>query len=284
MTTLNLQEVSNLSSLVSSQAIVTPLGDPYTIGISGMIFDIVGRVSVKASAEITDHFVEANYAVQDHMALKPLMVTMEGKAAELVNVYQPSLLQRIYTTLTGLIPLAGYAPTFNVQDSQFYAQMNKIAQLGQNIVNTASTAFQIFSAVATLVTKQQSVFQFLLNMRNSRQLCTVETPFAIFENMLIEDLDCEQNEETTKISEFSLRFKQILTVNSVQGTAIVSSTDTQNAGSTSIIPPAASVGLQSYVVNPVSLGSGFGSSTNANGANLDVNNTLLSVYQQQSSL
>lgn len=284
MTTLDIQEASNLASFVANQAIISPLGDPYTIGISGLIFDIVGRVSVKAAADVTDHFVEANYAIQDHVALKPLIVTMDGKAAELVNVFQPNVLQEIFSEITGLIPLAGLAPTFNIQDSQFYAEMNNIAQLGQNIVNTSSTAYQIFSAVATLVTRQQSVFQFLINMRNTRQLCTVETPFAIFENMIIEDLDCEQTEDTTKISDFSVRFKQILTVNSVQGTAIVSSTQNQNSGSTSTIPPAASVGLQPYVANPVSLGSGFGSSSNQNGENLDVNNTLLSTYQQQADI
>lgn len=264
MSDLNVQDVSNLVASITNQAIVTPLGDPYTIGISGLIFDIVGRVNVKASSDVTDHFVEQNYAIQDHVALKPIIVTMEGKAAEVVAVYQPSILQSIFTALEGLIPLPGLAPSFNAQDSQFYAAMASVAQLGQNLVNTALNAFQIFQNAMTLVTKQQSAYQFLINMRNNRQLCTVETPFAIFENMIIEDLDCDQTEETTKISQFIVRFKQIQTVASVQGTSNANSTDTQNTGSTSTIPPAASVGLQPYVSNPVSLGSGFGTSVDTN--------------------
>lgn len=270
-----IQDISNLVASVASQAIVKPLGDPYTIGISGLIFDIVGDVGIEVNSDITDHFVEANYAIQDHWAQKPVIVTMQGYAAEVVSIYQPSLLQQIFQAVGGLLPLPGLAPTFNVQDTQFYAQMNSISQLGQNIVTTTLNAFQVFANAATLVTKQQSVFQFLFNMWQTRQLATVETPYAVFENMAIESLRPSQSGETTKISEFIVRFKQIQTVSAVQGTSNAESTDTQNAGTTSTIPPAASEGLQSYVANPVSLGSGYGT--------LTPTNTMLGVYQNQAS-
>ena len=273
---LDIQDASNLVSLVANQAIVQPYGDPYTIGISGLIFDIVGRVSVKASSDVTDHFVEANYAIQDHVALKPMIVTMEGKAAELVQSYNSNFLQQIFSALGGLSPLLGLGPTFNKQDAMVYSQISTVASLAQNVVNTAQSIFAIFSGAATIVTRQQTVFQYLIGMRNARQLCTVETPYAVFENMIIEDLDCEQTEETTKVSSFHVRFKQILTVQAIQGTSSVGSTDSQNSGTVSTVPPAADVGLQPYVSNPVSLGSGYGT-------NVSTSSTL-SIFQNQAGL
>ena len=270
------QEASNLISSVANQAIVSPLGDPYTIGISGLIFDIIGEVGVEINSDITDHFVEANYAIQDHWAQKPIIVTMQGYAAELVRIYQPNILQQIFSDLTGLQPLGILAPSFNVQDNEFYSEIDTITQLGQNLVNTTLNAFQLFQNAATLVTRQQTVFQYLLNMWQQRILATVETPFAVFENMAIESIRPSQNAETTKISEFIVRFKQILTVDAVQGTSNASSTETQNAGTTSTIPPTPSQGLVPYVASAVSLGSGYGTAVPTN--------DMLSVFQNQASL
>ena len=270
---LDVQSASNLVSLVANQAIVQPYGDPYTIGISGLIFDIVGRVSVKASADVTDHFVEANYAIQDHVALKPMIVIMEGRAAELVQTYGGNFIQQIFSALGGLSPLPGFGPTFNTQDAQVYSEVSTVAALTQNVVNSVQSIFAMFSNYSTIVTKQQTVFQYLIGMRNARQLCSVETPYAVFENMVIEDLDCEQNEETTKVSTFVVRFKQILTVASIQGTASASSTDSQNAGTTSTVPPSPAQGLTPYTSNPVSLGSGYGTTVSTS--------TLLGVIQNQ---
>lgn len=258
MANLVYQEASNLISSVANQAIISPLGDPYTIGISGLIFDIIGDVGVEIDSDITDHFVEANYTIQDHWAQKPIRVTMQGYAAELVSVFQPNIIQEIFSALSGLVLLPGLAPTFNVQDSQFYAQMNAIAQLEQNIVNTTLNAFQIFNNASTLVTRQQTVFQFLLNMWQQRILATVETPYAVFENMAIESIRPTQSGDTTKVSEFIVRFKQIQTVNSIQATPNASSTNTQNTGTTSSQNPIAGGVAQSYSAPTVNLGNTTG--------------------------
>jgi hypothetical protein len=269
----NVQEASNLVSLVANQAIVQPYGDPYTIGISGLIFDIVGRVSVKATADVTDHFVEANYAIQDHVALRPIIVTMEGRAAELVDYFSPGTLEQIFSAVGGLGTLAGLGPTFNVQAAQVYSEISSVASLAQNIVNTAQSLFEIIQGGMTVVTKQQTVFTQLMSMRNSRQLCQVETPYGVFEDMIIEDLDCEQTEETTKVSNFTIRFKQILTVQAVQGTSSAGSTDSQNSGTTSTLPGTPADGLIPYTADAVSLGSGYGVTTPTD--------TMLGVFQNQ---
>ena len=281
MSDLTLQTASELVGAVVNQAIVSPLGDPYTIGISGLIFDIVGEVDAVIDSDITDHYVEQNYAIQDHIALKPVIINMRGTAAELVSVYQPNLISTIFTLVAGIVPLSGLAPVFNVQDQEFYNELNSVTQLGENVVNTTLTTFQIFNQAVTLVTKQQTVFQFLLNMRNTRQLCTVETPWAVFTQMAIQTIRPAQSEETTKQTDFLVTFKQIQTVSSIKATNNVNSTTSQNTGSLSNTPPVYGGSLAEQTSPTVNLGSDPGVTTDANGNTYSVASVSQNIYTQQ---
>jgi hypothetical protein len=49
------------------------------------VFDIATDWSVELNSDITDYYVEDNTAVQDHIALKPKMVTISGYQGELVT-------------------------------------------------------------------------------------------------------------------------------------------------------------------------------------------------------
>lgn len=276
------QLAANLVSSVVNQAIVRPLGDPYVIGVSGLILDIIDDVEVLIDSDITDHYVEQNYAIQDHIALKPIRVTLHGYAAEQVNVFSPSVFATIFNTITGLVALGGLGPNFNTQDQEFYNVLNNTSQLGSNVVNAATSIFSLFNNAATLVTRQQSVYQFLYNMWQTRQLCTVETPYVIFQNMAIESIRATQPGASTLISEFIVTFKQILTVASIQGTTSVDSTQSQNTGSTSNAIPQAGGSFGSMVAAPVNLGQTAGiDNLPASQVQLSVANTSQTTYVQQ---
>lgn len=284
MSVLTPQNGANFLTSVVNQAIISPLGDPYTIGISGLIFDIVGDVGVKASSNITDNFVEQNYSIQDHWAQKPLIVTMRGYAAEQVSVFTPNVIQQIFAAVSGLVPLSGLGPNFNLQDLEFYNSLNSVAQLGQNVINSVSSIFQLFNQAATLITRQQSVFQFLLNMWQTRQLATVETPYAVYQNMAIDDLDAVQTEETTLVSEFTIRFKQIMTVSSISATNNVNSTTTQNTGTTSNTTPVFGGAAAPLSLPTTNLGNDQGLDSDVNGNNYSVASVSQSTYLQQITL
>lgn len=281
MNPLSPQGAANLISAVVNQAIVRPLGDPYTIGISGLIFDIVSVVDLRIASDITDHYVEQNYAIQDHWAQKPIIVTVKGYAAEKVSIFIPNILSPLFTAITGLTPLAGLAPQFNTQDAQFYNTLQNVAQLGKNVVNTAMSVFQVFDQAATMVTRQQSVFNFLMSLWQSRTLCTVETPFAIFNNMAIELILPSQPEETTLISEFVVTFKQIKTVASITGTANVNSLASANSGSTSTNPTIPGGTFADITANTVNLGNDSGTANDQNGDPFTVASVSQNIYTQQ---
>lgn len=281
---IDIQSAANLTSSVVNQAIIRPLGNPNLIGISGLVLDIIDDEEIMIDSDITDHYVEQNYAIQDHIALKPIRFSLHGYAAELVNVPTPNVLNSIFTAIAGLVTLAGLAPQFNTQDSQFYGSLNNVAQLESNVVGQTLTAFALFGFKSTLVTRQQTVYQFLYNMWQTRQLCTVETPFAIFENMAIESIRALQSGASNAISDFTVTLKQILTVNSITATNNANSTVTQNTGSSSNASPVFGGAAAPLSAPPVNLGVDSGIGVDASGNTFSVASVSQSTYIQQLQL
>ncbi len=277
-----IQNAQNLVSSVVNQFIVRPLGAPNIIGISGFIFDVLDDEEVIIDSDITDHYVESNYAIQDHIALKPVRFTLRGYVAELVDDL-PNSLASIYNRVKGLQTLGGLAPQFNTQDSQFYSQVNDTVQKVTNVINQAKSAYQLFGDSSTTSNKQQKVYQYFFNMWKTRQLCKVETPFAVFDNMAIESIRAIQSGSTRFISDFTITFKQILTVNSIVLTPSVGSLLSQNLGSVSnsLLSPG---GVFKQTVAAISnLGTDAGTPTNKQGFVLTVANTLNTRYLQQAA-
>lgn len=77
----DLDLIASLSTL-NKKAIVRPDNPP--AGVAGFLFDIVGDETVMLTSEITDHYVEDNTAIQDHVALAPEQITLKGTVGELV--------------------------------------------------------------------------------------------------------------------------------------------------------------------------------------------------------
>lgn len=77
-------ELDILESLseLEQKAIIRPNNPPP--GIAGFLFDIPGDEWIELESQITDHYTEANTAIQDNIALSPEKVTVKGIIAELV--------------------------------------------------------------------------------------------------------------------------------------------------------------------------------------------------------
>ncbi len=277
------QNANNLVASVVNQAIVRPLGMPNLTGVSGLVMDILEDEEIIADSDITDHYVEQNYAVQDHIALKPIRFTLRGYVGELVDAF-PNALATIFTQVAGLSTLGGLAPQFNVQDTQFYAALNNVAQLSTNVINQVKNAYQLFNQSSTATNKQQTVYQYFFNMWKTRQLCTVETPFAIFENMAIESLRALQSGETNIISEFTITFKQIQTVSSITFSSNAGSLLSQNTGSISNLPLLGGGRFEQIIASPVNLGTDAGTANTANGSPISVASISQNIYLQQAGL
>lgn len=274
------QNVKDLVSNVVDKFVVRPLGSPNQTGISGYVFDVIDDEEVSVDSDITDHYVEANYAIQDHIALRPIRFTLRGFVGELVDDF-PNALATIYTQAKGLLSLGGLLPTFNTQDAEFYAKLNNIVQLGTNVVNQANNIFSLFNSSSTTATRQQKAFQYFLGMWQTRQLCKVETPFAIFENMAIENIRALQSGATRIMSDFTITFKQIQTVSSVISFNTVNSLMTSNTGTISLTPLIAGGRFQQIIANGANLGTDNCTDSDTLGNLITVGNVSLSTFKPQ---
>jgi hypothetical protein len=212
-------DISSLVSNIVNQAIVRPMGGSGSNGINGFVFDIAGDEETSFDSEITDHFIEKNYSIQDHIALRPPRFTVTGFVGELNDIFQIAFLN-VLTTVQSMGMLGEYTPQFTIQATQIYNKIQAIASQVGTVLNEASNIYSTFIGVSTAATRQQSAYNFFVNLWLDRTLCSVETPWAVWPNMAIENIRILQRDGNKYVSEFSVTFKQIRVV-STQSTSLI---------------------------------------------------------------
>ena len=73
---------ANVFSSFANAAIVKPKDFQ---GIAGFVFGGVDSEEIDLENEITDHFIEDNTAIQDHVSIRPNIITLRGYVGELVS-------------------------------------------------------------------------------------------------------------------------------------------------------------------------------------------------------
>lgn len=201
-------QTTNLIEQIITQAVVRPTGNPGLTGISGFLFDIVGSEDVSIDSDITDHYVEENYAIQDHIALRPERFTVKGYAGEIYDRFSDGV-KVAMTVLDKLAILSTMAPEFAAQAEQLYSSLVSGSLNVSQIINTGTSLYDIFVQAITTSTRQQAAFNYFYALWKSRTLCTVETPWNVFTDMAIESIRGHQGEDSKYISDFSVTFKKI---------------------------------------------------------------------------
>lgn len=240
--------LSNLV-LVSPQAIIgyAPQNPPNAEGSSStdqkppaFLFHYEGEQTVTLESDITDHYVEDNTAVQDQIALKPETISTHGFIGELNDVTPPGL-SFLKTAASKLTVIGAYAPELTVSALIAYSEAFLLYQVAANAANAAVSAWSSLSNVVTgsngqeeivagsgvltagsVQNKQQIAFQKFYGYWRTRTLFTVQTPWAVFQNMAIRSLRAIQDADTNVITDFELTFKMIrnAATSVVQGVAV----------------------------------------------------------------
>ena len=199
---------------------------------SAILFHYEGEQTVQFESDITDHYIENNSAIQDMISIKPEIITTHGFIGEL-NDIAPYPLQLLQQAASKLTAIAAYQPQLSATALLAY---NEAFQAYQVAVNAAQSAVSAYQSIAGLVSgsgttqsvignnglngsssflasftqsKQQAAFQQFWGYWNSRTLFTVQTPWAVFQNMAIMKLRAIQSAETNVITDFEVTFKRI---------------------------------------------------------------------------
>lgn len=192
-----------------------------------LLFNYEGEQSAISRADITDHFSEENISLQDQIALKPVIITTNGFIGELNNV-APVGLQTLQALANKMTFISAYTPiisetaliAYNEAAFLYATTVNAAKSLvntfsflnnqgGLNVIGSNGLQNPISTGFFQTQTQQQIYYQQFYFYQQTRRLFTVQTPWAIFQNMAIESLRSIQDAETDMVTDFELTFKQM---------------------------------------------------------------------------
>lgn len=189
-----------------------------------LLFHYEGENTSTFESDITDHFVEDNTAIQDQIALKPVIVTVQGFVGELNDIPPNKVLQAAYVAANKLTTISAYSPVLSTTALIAYNEALFAYQTAANLAQTAVSAYSSItgsgSSGTSVIganginpqpnqTQQQIYYQQFFYYWGNRILFTIQTPWAIFQDMAILSVRAIQQAETTMISDFEVKFKQI---------------------------------------------------------------------------
>jgi len=196
--------------------IVTPLN---AFGFGGFLFDVEGETSVNLTAEITDHYLEDNSAVQDHIAIRPKKLTLKGYVGELVHRNEEedgAIIQKVTQKLT---VASQYLPTLSAATKQIQDAKREALEDGVSLedvrldsINRITDYYAFARNVLTPVSKQQQAYMYFKALHEGKFLVSVQTPFEFMNRMAIESVSAKQDEGSRFVSDFTIVLKEIRTV------------------------------------------------------------------------
>src|SRR6185312_16330550 len=109
-----------------------------------LLFHYEGEQSVSIESDVTDHYVEDNTAVQDHIALRPETITVHGFIGELNDVV-PTALVPLQILANKLTTISSYTPQLSVTALLAYNTAFALYQTAANAANSAVSAWNALS-------------------------------------------------------------------------------------------------------------------------------------------
>jgi hypothetical protein len=186
-----------------------------SVGQGGYFFHLPTEETVTFTSDVTDHYIEDNTSMQDHVAMKPRIVTTGGYIGELNNV-TPKLLAPLKEVLNRLGTVTAYVPVLAVASQRAY----NTAEQTYRAFLKAQRAFLMATGTDSvkkelMQTEQQKAYKQFYDWWKARTLFKVQTPYEAIENMVIMSLRVTQSESDKNSSMFELTFKEIRTAKSV---------------------------------------------------------------------
>lgn len=218
-----------------NQYVVTPLN---AFGVGGFVFDIEGETIANLSTEITDHYLEDNTPIQDHIAVRPKRFTLKSYVGELVfrqddstNTPIEQLTQKL-TVIDALLPVLSPAVTQLKEFIDGDRNTLSIDALSSQTVNKVADYYALVKNLGQTNSRQQNAYFYFKSLMEQKILLSVQTPFEFLSNMAIESIQALQAEESKYISDFTIVLKQIRTVSelSIQSNTPSGSSNLPNVG------------------------------------------------------
>lgn len=210
---------ATFTAIPSGQAYVDGLVNKYVLrtkssaGIGGFLFDYQGDVNVSLEADITDHYAENNTAVQDHVALRPIEITLRGFVSELTLPKPQGVAGALAAAQSALTQVNAYLGKYTPGVAQTLSTVITQVQSTVNTINQtlakAQNIISLFPGAPPTATKQAKAYSQLFTAMQQKLPMTVDTPYRVLHNMIIKRITFVQPEDTKSWSDISVTLKQI---------------------------------------------------------------------------
>lgn len=222
------------------------------------VFDVKKEYKLNLSSDITDHYVEDNVAIQDHIGLKPIILEVTGCIGEVdlasrttknksknenkianeigVNNAKGNVFNSVDAYLGRMGSLSSFTPNINNQALDIYntakfgyATVSKIINLDkQDKIKSGFDYTEDYDEETIKTTKQFSYIDWFKTQWWNRASFTIVTPYGVLTDMYIMDLSASQPENTRYVTNLSIKFKQIRKAKVItKGKKISQTRDTQ---------------------------------------------------------
>jgi hypothetical protein len=176
-------------------------------GIDGFLFDVPLTENITMSSNITNHYIEDNTTLQDHVALNPISITLTGKVAELVYTKQASL-SFLTAVADRLAPLGVLSPAQSGQAQKAIASANQALSAITSAKKALNSLSDVFTDNPSLNRQQTAYYKFESYFLGRARL-SVETPWRTYTDMVIEQFAADQDQNSTEETTFTITFKQV---------------------------------------------------------------------------
>ena len=185
-------------------------------------FGISGGDTLTSTSEITSHYTENNYSIQDHWAIPPRTYTLNGYIGELI--YRPSeewtnWLQENVTDY--LAPLSIISPTVSSYvDSainlthQIEANYQKFSKYAENVMRSINS-LGVGGSRPKTDTNAMQVYQTLEKLKQNRILVSVYTPYETLEDMAITNITVSGQDNTKYMTNLSITLQEYRTASTL---------------------------------------------------------------------
>jgi len=145
-------------------------------------FDYIGEQTLDAGSDVTEHFTEDNNFYNDHIALKPIILTCRGFVSDVAQTKRKAvgLLGSITAALSPMQPyMTKYAPGAA-------SKMGSVLNVATSIEQQANQALATYNSASNFIkgivapTACEKAYKALNALRISQNPVMVVTPFELF--------------------------------------------------------------------------------------------------------
>lgn len=182
-----------------------------------LYFDTIEEHTLSIQNQITDNYIENNTSIQDHIAHSPITISMRGLIGEIV--YKPPM--KAINEIIGKINtpfIQNYGITISNKLSPIAALLppvSNVTQVARNAVQYVEASYRRYEKIIKSFgqggyrqTRLEEVYDKLKIMRDYNDLLIVETPYQVFDNMVIQSLTLRQG-NVNYASDIEITLKQI---------------------------------------------------------------------------